>query len=142
MTPAQLVTFRAAVQANPDIAAVRAAGDQGAVAAYYNTLDAGTIWRPDITVSELNTAIIWTEFAALSVALQNTYLALISAPFIDTTKANIRGGFSAIFGPATTSRANLIALAQRTPTRFESLFTTAQVCSVYGQVVSADDTGV
>jgi len=142
MTPAQLTTFRAAVQVNATIAAQRDAGDQGAVAAYYNSPDSGTIWRPDISTSELNTAIVWSEFAALTVALQNTYMALISTTTIDATKANIRGGFTTVFSAGTTSRTNLTNLAQRVPTRFESLFTTSQVCSVYGQTVTASDTGV
>jgi hypothetical protein len=142
MTPAQLIIFRAAVQAEPALAAARAAGDQGAIVAYYNALGTGTIWRPNITNSELNTAIIWSEFSTLSVALQNTYKALVSVPLIDATNSNIRGGFTTVFGPSTTSRANLTALAQRIPTRFEALFTTAQVCAVYGQLVIENDTGV
>jgi hypothetical protein len=34
---------------------------------------------------------------------------------------------------------NLTTLAQRTPTRFESLFTTSQVCSLYGQACTVND---
>jgi hypothetical protein len=70
------------------------------------------------------------------VGKQNAYLALIQGA-IDATNANIRAGFGAIFGG--TSVTNLTALAQRVPTRFEALFTTAQVSAAFGQSVTVAD---
>lgn len=137
MTPAQLATFKAAVLAEPALAALRTAGDQGGIAAYYNAQGASSVWRPVITIAELNTAIVWSEFIALTQGQRDAYMALISAPSIDATKTNVRNGFASIF--AATSLANLTALAQRLGTRFELLFTTAQVSAVFGQVVSPAD---
>lgn len=136
MTPAQLTTFKAAILGDAALAAARTAGDQGAIAAYYNAAGTGTVWRPSISVAELNTAIVWSEFIALTQGQRDAYRALISGA-IDATNANIRSGFGSIFGG--TSLTNLTALAQRVPTRFEALFTTAQVSAVFGQVVAVAD---
>jgi hypothetical protein len=138
LTTAQLQTFKAAINSDPNLAAARAAGDQGAIAAYYNAAGTGNIWKPDIDVSTLNTAIVWAEFVALTVAKQNGYFAMTQGGNIDATSSNIRGGFTAVFG-GTTSLTNLTALAQRVATRFEALFTTSQVCSLYGYVVTVAD---
>lgn len=137
MNAAQLATFKVAINGDANLSAARAAGDQGAIAAYYNAAGTGTIWRPSISVGELNTAIVWSEFSAMTVGKQNAYLAMVLAS-VDATNANIRAGFASIFA-GLTSLANLTALAQRVPTRYEALFTTAQVCSVFGRQVSVAD---
>lgn len=138
LTTAQSTAFRTAILADAALAAHRTAGNHGAIAAYYATAGTGTIWRPDISTTELNTAIVWSEFALLSVQLQNTYHALIATSNVDATSANIRGGFTAIFAAGAT-RTNLTALAQRVPTKFEQLFTTSQVCSLFGYTPSVTD---
>jgi hypothetical protein len=136
MTPAQLATFKAAILADFPSPAARA--DHGAVAAYYNANGTGFIWRPSISVSEMNTAVVWSEFAVLSALLQSTYMAMVQGG-LDATSANMRGGFTTVFGPATASRANLTALAQRTPTRFEALFTASNVTQLFGYQVTPVD---
>jgi hypothetical protein len=138
MTPAQLATFKAAILADPNLATARANGDHGAIANYYNAAGAGFIWRPSISVSEMNTAVVWSEFAVLSALLQSTYMAMVQGG-LDATSSNMRGGFTTVFGPATASRANLTALAQRTPTRFEALFTASNVTTVFGYQVTPVD---
>lgn len=137
-TTAQLATFKAAILADANLAAARIAGNHGAIAAYYNGAGTGTIWRPSISATELNTAIVWSEFIALTAVTQNAYLALLQAGAIDATSANVRGGFVSIF-PVGVSRTNLTALAQRVPSVFEALFITAQVCALFGQTVTVAD---
>ena len=132
-----LSTLKAAIQADAALTAFLAAGNHGAVADYYNTPAAGSIWRPSISVAELNNAIVWSEFAALSVQLQNTYLAMTAGGSVDATQARIRAGFAAVFSGV--SLTNLTAMAQRAPSRFETLFTTANVCSAFGQSVTPAD---
>lgn len=139
MTPNQLTTFKTAILANAALASARAAGDHGAITAHYNANNGGAIWRPDLSTAELNTAIVWSEFAALTTGLQNTYLAVIAPGTVDATSANVRGAFTTVFAANTVSLANLVTLAQRQPTRFEALFTTAQVSTMYGQSVSVAD---
>jgi hypothetical protein len=137
-TAAQLASLKTAVQGDANLAAARGAGDHGAIAAYYNAAGSGTIWRPSISVAELNTAIDWAAFAALTALKQATYQAMTQGGFVDATSANVRNGFNAVFGAGATLTA-LTNLAQRVPTRFEALFAASQVSAVYGQQVSVSD---
>ena len=141
MTSAQAATFKAAVVADAALAAFRTAGDAGAIAAYYNAPGTGLVWRPSITVPELNTAIVWSEFIAATVARQNGYFALIQGGSVDATKANIQAGFSTIFA-GSVSLTNLTALAQRVPTRYEQLFVVSGVTPQFGAAVSVAEVGV
>ena len=137
MNSAQLTTFKAAILAEPNVAAARASQSHGAIAAYYNGPGTGLIWRPAITVAELNTAIVWSEFIALTQGQRDAYAALISGATVDATNANVRAGFSTIF--AGTSITNLTALAQRVPTVFEQLFSSGGVSTMFGYQVSVAD---
>lgn len=137
---AQLQAFKAAIAADAALAAARTAGAHGDIAAYYAADHASQmVWRPSIPVSELNTAITWSEFAALTVQMQNTYQALVTPGFIDATSANVRGAFTTIFAANTASRPALTAIAQRRASRFEALFTTGNVCSLFGYVPTVQD---
>lgn len=138
MNHAQLLAFKASIQGNGAIAAALASGDQGAIAAAYNALGTGSIWLPAIPTSQLLGAIVWSEFVALTVQQQNAYLALAQGGTVDATNANIRSGFSTIFAGKVTLT-NLSALAQRVPTVFEALFTTANVCALFGYIVQPSD---
>jgi hypothetical protein len=135
MTPAQIATFKADILAN---VGTRPISDMGAIVAYYNADAAsGFLWRPVVPARELNTAIVWSEFIALPVATQNGYFAILSAGSMDATSANIRAGFGTIFSG--TSQTNLVALVKRTPTNFEALYTTSNVCALFGTVVTVAD---
>lgn len=135
MTPAQIATLKADILAN---AATRPTADMGALVTYYNaTAASGFVWRPQVGTKELNTAIVWSEFVALPVATQNGYFAIISGGYMDATSANIRAGFGTIFSG--TSQTNLIALVKRTPTNFEALYTTSNVCALFGEILSVAD---
>ena len=140
MTPAQLATFKAAILADVAQTANVAAGNHGALAAYYNAVPAAPInvWRPSIAIAELNTAIVWSEFALLGAALQATYSAMIAPGSIDSTSANVRAGFGTVFA-GKVSLSNLTALAQRSAMRFEALFTSGNVCAAFGYQVSVPD---
>lgn len=139
MNAAQLSTFKAAILSDANLAAARTAGDMGAMVSYYNAAGTGLVWRPSISVGELNTAIVWGEFIALTQGQRDAYSAVIQGP-IDATNANVRAGFGSIFGGQ--SLTNLTALAQRVPTRFEQLFAVSQVTPVFGQSVSVADVAV
>ena len=138
MTPTQLTAFKAAILADVSLVAQRAAGDHGAIAAYYNGAGTGTIWRPSITLLELNTAIVWSEYTVLSALLQNTYMAMIQGGTVDATAAGIRAGFTAVFA-GKVSLTNLTAMAQIVPTKFQQLFAVAQVSATFGQSVAVSD---
>jgi hypothetical protein len=136
MTPAQLTALKADIATNQS--ANQAAGNHGAIAAYYNTsAGSGFMWRPNISAQEVSNAIVYSEFVALTVSQQNTYGVMVKSGTIDATSANIRSGFSSVFTGTTLS--NLTALAQKVPTHFEALFNVTNVCPVFGQTVSAND---
>jgi hypothetical protein len=141
LTSSQQATFKADILANQ--AAEAAAQDIDAIVAYYNADSATSLWRPSISVDELNTAIVWAEFAGFTAVKQNCYLAMIQGK-IDATKPNIRNGFSTIFSAQNSaSLVNLTTLAKRIGTRFEVLFSTvdgaANVSSFFGAVVDRND---
>lgn len=138
MTPAQQATFRAAILADAALANARTAKDWAAVAAYYNANGSGSIWKPSVTVAQMNGVIDWTAFGAMTAVKQNTYVSLTQGGAVDATDANVRAAFSAIFTTGTTLAA-LTTLASRVPTRFEALFSANSVTTAYGQTVSAND---
>lgn len=143
LTPTQQSVFRADVKAAADLAVAYANKDVDAIAAAYNLPSSPAVqnWRPKIEIQELNTAIVWADFVALTVAKQNGYFAMTQAP-VDSTDADIRNGFTAVFGAGTASLTNLTALAQVVATRFQALFTTSGVCSLFGYALTRADVGV
>lgn len=140
MTPAQLAVFKTALLADVSQTADVAAGNHGKIAGYFNTVPASPVmvWRPGISISELNTAVVWADYKALTVASQNTYMAMISSASIDATSPSVRAGFQAVFGAGATLT-NLTAIAQRPATRLEALFTVSGVSSVFSQKLTVDD---
>ena len=141
MNATQLTAFKAAILADASLATMRTASNHIGIADYYNGAGTGVVFRPAISASELNTAIVWSEYALLTVAFQNCYQAMIAPEMVDGSNANIRTGFATIFagvGQAVT-RANMIALAQRVPTKFEQVFTTASVCALFSRFITPND---
>jgi hypothetical protein len=134
----QLQTFKAAILADVSQTTNVATNNHIAIAAYYNGNGTGTIWRPAIPVAEIITALIGAETVALSATKIAAFQIMCSGMSIDATNANVRAAFSAIFG-ASTTLTNLTAIAQRTPTRFEMVFTVSQVCSQFGALVTPND---
>ena len=140
LTTAQLSTFKAAINADANLAAFRSTGDAYQIALYYNQPSSPvvSIWRPQISIKELNAAVVWSAYAALTVANQNAYMAMTQGGYVDATAANIRNGFSSIFGAGATLTA-LTALASINSTRLEALFTTSAVTTVFGVRVTDSD---
>jgi hypothetical protein len=130
----QLATFKVAITTDPALTADVLAFNTGKIAAYYNVTSTGNIWKPRLNTGELNTAVVWSEFAVLSAQLQNTYNTMITPGYLDATSPNIRGGITACFTAGTVTRTNLTNIAQRPPTRFEALFVSASASAVYGQL--------
>lgn len=80
------------------------------------------IYRSRVVSQDMLAGIVLTEFAALTQANRDYCTMLFSAPFVNTGDANVRTQLAGIFGAATTSRANLIAAAQKNATRAEALW--------------------
>jgi hypothetical protein len=80
------------------------------------------IYRSRVASSDLMAGIILSEFASLTQANRDYCTMLFSAANVNTGDANIRTQMAGIFGGATTSRANLIAAAQKNASRAEALW--------------------
>ena len=97
------------------------------------------IYRLRTDSRDMMAGIVLSEFAALTQANRDYCTMLFSAPQINTGDANVRTQLAAIFGGATTSRANMIAAAQKNATRAEALWgdgfrvTPQQVAEALGQ---------
>lgn len=100
-----------------------ASGNHLSIADLMNTvgLSGETIKREAITQDEFLQAIVYTEYAAITAA-QRDYLATISnADTVDITGTNVKDGLWAVFGSATTTRANFNTLQTRPASRAEKL---------------------
>lgn len=97
------------------------------------------IWRPDVPVASLLTGVVWSDFIALAQGNRDAWRSLTSGGTVDATNANIRAGFSSVFGGTSATITNLTAIAQRAATWLESIFTTSSVSSVYGMTATVDD---
>lgn len=138
LTSAQKTTLKTDIAANTNT--VLYAGVQTAINALPNNTDANfaiadwynqtaspawTVWRTNIPVKDVKTAIVWTEYiAAVSQADHNAFSLIISNGVVNGADANVRQGFADIFaGPnKATTRSNLTALAKRSATYAEKLF--------------------
>lgn len=145
LTTAQLATFKTAIKGDAALAAFLAGANAQAIADYYNAKAPSppNVWRPSITVQELNTAVDWAAFAALTALKQTAYMAMTQGGFVDATSTGVRGGFQAVFGAGTASTNALNALAQRSATRFEAVFATVSGTGnnspLFGKTCSTDD---
>ena len=147
LTPAQLQTLKAHIAANTDtvggvaIKDLPATADNNfAIAAWYNTPATGTeqqafaaplsLWKPVVTIQELNTAINWSQTpganAATDAQQTNAWLRWQSMcwnNFLDLTDPQVRGGIAAVWATGG-SNANIkaVGVGRRLGTRAELLF--------------------
>ena len=119
--------------------------DMEALASFYNQIASPVIdlWRPDISASELTSGIVGGEYVALTAVKQNAFMMYLVAGSLNATSANIRTALDAIFGN-TTTKTNLLVVAKKQATNFESLFKgaiqgAAYVSTTYGISVTGQD---
>ena len=99
---------------SPDLATL----DDAAAAEKLNT-DTVTVQvaRSIIPAHEVFEAIVPGEWAALNAAEKQRVQTILAMGSVDLRGANTRASLGAAFGPATTTRANLLALQAETITR-------------------------
>lgn len=78
--------------------------------------------RDIVQTWEVFEATVPAEWAALSAAEKQRYQALLAMGSINAKKSNTRASFAAMFGAATTTRANLLALQNTPASRAQVLF--------------------
>lgn len=129
LTPAQLVTLKAAILAEPDsqFVLLRQAGATGAMAEFFNGASTTVAWKSSVTIRETGQAFNGTEWAGMTTAnhtrLQTVaqYLMVYSAVLAD-----VRAMFNDIWSGAggAITRAALLVLWKRFVTRGERIFAT------------------
>lgn len=104
--------------------ALLATGNLGAVADALNEVRAGIAVRRGVVQGyEILNAIVVADLTALTqIQLARLTLLCSASGGVDTAGDGTRALLAAMFGPSTTSRANLIALADRAGSRAEALF--------------------
>lgn len=131
MTTAQLATLKAAILADPVLAA-KPLNSDGAfdIAAAMNApaSPAFTVWKTNVSINEVGKAFNGTELAGLTTGNQTRLqtLAQYLAGGVNPSNVGNRQFFDDVFSGAggTNTRANLLALWKRTATRAEKLFAT------------------
>jgi hypothetical protein len=105
------------------------AGNSDAIAVLMNTspepIAAGQqeqIYRTTVASKDLIAGIVLSEFAALTQANRDYCTMLFSAASVNTGDANVRTQLGAIFATNTTSRANMLAAAQKQASRAQALW--------------------
>ena len=95
--------------------------DQQAADLLNSTTTGRTLPRTSVPTTEVLGAILNTDWPAAASASESKLRAILGMPFVDASNGNIRGLFQAIFAAGTTTRTNLLALANRTVSRAEEL---------------------
>jgi hypothetical protein len=139
LTSAQLTMLASTITGDATLNALAAVNGFPQIAAALN-LDSApvvTVFNPSVTTAKIQTAILAADMPTTA-ALIGWLQMMLSTGTVDGSNANIRSGFSTCF-TGKTSLTNLTAIAQRTATRFEALFTTSNICPLFGYNVSAAD---
>lgn len=129
LSPAQLQTLKADILADQALSVLPNTPDANyQIAQAYNLLadPVWVVWKTMIPTSDIKKAMVWTEYVGRSTGEQNAFALMIADGVINASDVNVRAGFADIFsGPnGATTRANLTALAKRSATRAEQLFST------------------
>lgn len=109
-------------------AAPRAAGNHTELARLINQVQ-GTIsvYRGMIGSWELLACVNPTEYSALTADNKQLLQIVLACVTVDTTDSGLRAIVASVFGPATATRAAMIARASRSGSRAEQLFGTNTV---------------
>lgn len=75
------------------------------------------VTRSSVLGSEIIAATVQTEYAALSADQKQIFCGMVDAGGVNPSDSNTRTIFGALFGAGTTTRANLLALQNRTVSR-------------------------
>jgi hypothetical protein len=131
LTPAQLTTLKAAILADPVLAAkpMNSDGDFDIAVAFNSPASPSfTVWKSNVSIEDTGQAFNGTELAGLTTA-NNTRLQTIAHYLLNGYNASlpdVRQMFNDIFSGAggTVTRANLLVVWKRFATRGEKLYAT------------------
>jgi len=131
LTSAQLVTLRAAILADPVLAAAPMNPDGDfdiATAMNAQAVPNFTVWKTSVPTSQVGEAMVSTEVAGLTTANTNRLMVMVqySGGVFNPSRPDTRAGFDSIFSGAggANTRAALLVVWKRLATRAEKLFAT------------------
>jgi hypothetical protein len=128
LTEAQRVTLATHIRANtdPDVVAALAGRNDTELTRLYNLDSSFIIWKKSVTPDEYRGAMLWTEVDTLNTGAARIWEWVTNnfTSNLNADDSNIRQGIADAFGPSTTTRANLLAVAKRAATVGESVFAT------------------
>lgn len=143
LSPAQATALAADINARPAVLGAWASNaDWYSIMTWYNsTAQTGdfanplTIWLPNMTIAQLNSAIDWTADplgAGATTDAQKTNLwlkwqSMCWNNVIDMTDQQVRQGVTSVWGTGSATDSAIKAAGKRTGTRAEVLFSTAAV---------------
>lgn len=145
LTTAQLQALKAAIQAEPNVAAALAAGNMVAIADYYNGASASNAWRA-APRDDMYGAMQISSFDNLTAGKRDAWRMVLDYAPTDFRKAKFRKAVTDIWG-ATEAASVLTGCAVRAATRAELLFggtdrtestVTAKVLNVEGLLTYSD----
>lgn len=122
LTPAQRMTFLAAINAETDagLVACRQARDDGCIAAYYNAPTATLAWRDAVASRDVFEAMNLTSFDGLSAGKREVMRLLLAYEPVDFTRDKTRAALVDVWGVADTNV--ILAVGTTTASRFEMLY--------------------
>jgi hypothetical protein len=126
LTAAQLTTLKVAILAETDAGFVvaRTALAWPDMVAFYNTDSAFIVWKPVLTVAEMQAVYVWSEILTLTPAQFNALTLMQNQGVLAPSVNNVRTGMAAILSGAPSTLAALTTLAKRPALRGERVFTT------------------
>ena len=135
LTDSQIAILAADMAANPALAAFITAGDDVALANYYNESVAEEAWKTKIELSDIFDVLDWTSFIGRSQGERDAFRFMFTNGMINPSQVNVRTALDDIFSggqPAAVAQRDAItALNKRTMNRVEKLFATGPVDGVY-----------
>jgi hypothetical protein len=128
MTPAQLATLAAHINASPDLSSFPNNSDGAFEIAALLNLDASPkfwVWKTSVAVQDIMAnGFVWTAVDTLTVGKARIWDWMTRFGTINPSKANIRQGLSDAFGAASAMATAIMPHLKRGATRLEKLYTT------------------
>ena len=131
LTPTQLITLKAAILADPVLAAMPMNGDGDydiAAALNQQAAPAFTVWRTNVPTAQVGTAMSSIEVAGLTTANTNRLMAMeaYSGGTFNASIPDVQAGFNSVFAGAggALTRAALLVVWKRLAFRVEKILAT------------------
>jgi len=128
LSSTQMCTLRTDMAGHAELATAITNYDLATIAAFYNadTSPAVEAWKSQVDHDTVTEEVDWAEYVAISRQKQGAFSLLTRERILRTGLENVRTGLQEIFTAAESpnSRAALIAIAKRTMTVCEEVFST------------------